>query len=214
MSWRGCSKLGGRAAQGQPAPVSPFARRLSYCAPDLAHEIAPDAPLSSDPRPPPAPNPNPCARTIHFVPIAVECGPTDLWKVLGEIAAQFVEREGTRIGVESLRIQFFSASFFQVGQVVDDEFPNDRRRHSLVVVSQDVADAGDLSPRDIAMPRFQLVRKTAAGLRYDFEASLHQPPEPPIILERLEGKALHHKLDTLDRFHDVSHAWNGGLRHS
>jgi hypothetical protein len=81
-----------------------------------------------------------------------------------------------------------SATFFQDGQALDDELPDDGGRNSSVIMSQDVADAGDLSPRDMWVPRFELVGKMAARLRNHLKTTLHEPLASPITLESLERK--------------------------
>jgi hypothetical protein len=49
-------------------------------------------------------------------------------------------------------------------------------------MAQHVADAGNLSPRNFRILRFDLIGEVAAGLRNDFNAALNDPLTLPIRL--------------------------------
>lgn len=58
-------------------------------------------------------------------------------------------------------------SLLELRQVVFDRSPDDLAVHTLVVVTQNVTDAGNVLPSNILVGRFQLMTKVPARLRND-----------------------------------------------
>ena len=57
-------------------------------------------------------------------------------------------------------------------QVVLDGLPDDRRVNTLVFVPENVANACDILPPDIAVPNFQLIGEVTASFRDNLYSSL------------------------------------------
>jgi hypothetical protein len=78
-------------------------------------------------------------------------------------------------------------------QIVFDRPPNDRSVDALVVVPQNVADAGNILPADILVLRFLVAAEMTAGFRNDLDATLDcraQQPRALVVAKGFSGKRL------------------------
>src|SRR5271166_898048 len=99
------------------------------------------------------------------------------------------------------RIRWTAA--FRVVRPMRADSPEDIRSYRSVVMAQDVADPGDLLPRDIRFRCLQAIRDPAAGLGDDFEIALDQLTDTPVGDELLEVQSRGIRLDVGDRLENV-----------
>jgi len=96
--------------------------------------------------------------------------------------------QGTRYVKDSLST---SNAALERRQIVLYCLPDDRGVNALVVVAQDVANAGKVLPADILMLRFQIAAEMAAGFRNNFYSTLDrgaQQPRALVVTDRLASK--------------------------
>src|SRR5580704_12792439 len=94
-------------------------------------------------------------------------------------------------------------SRFQGGETMGADSPEDIRSYRSVIMAQDVADPGDLLPRDLRFCCLQAIRDPAAGLRDDFEIAFDQLADTPVGDEPLEAQSGGIYLDVGDRLENV-----------
>src|SRR5438874_584011 len=109
--------------------------------------------------------------------------------------------------------QFFAADFVQKWQIVSRHPPQHVRGDALILVPQDIADAGHLRPRNLWVAGLQLVAQMTAGLGDNFKASFDQPTLAPVGLKSIECDACRFVADVLDGFDDIGEPWDE-RRHS
>ena len=75
---------------------------------------------------------------------------------------------------------------FKLRQVLADELPQDRRRNIFIAMAQNIADPGNLDPRNTRMTGLQLQRQVPTGFGNDFDTPLHKPVRLPVRFEFIE----------------------------
>ncbi len=73
----------------------------------------------------------------------------------------------------------------------------------LIVMTQDVTDAGNLVPRDEGVPFPHRVGRPAARFGDDLDAALDDPALSPIRFESGEGDAREFVANQIDGFEDI-----------
>jgi hypothetical protein len=77
------------------------------------------------------------------------------------LRAIFVSRVSTTF-VPLCRIEFFAAGFFERRQIVLRKFPQNIRRNMIVTMPKDVTDTRYLRPRNLGLPRLNVLRQMPA----------------------------------------------------
>jgi len=90
-------------------------------------------------------------------------------------------------------------SGFQGRKMLLYEVPDQRVGDAMVLVSQHIADAHNLRPRDIRPARLKVRRNTAGSFGNDFDPALNAMSKKPVGAEIVEGLASHRLLDAFDR---------------
>jgi hypothetical protein len=91
-------------------------------------------------------------------------------------------------------------SLLELRQVVFDRPPDDLAVHTLVVVTQNVTDAGNVLPSNILVGRFQLMTEVPARLRNDFDSPFDCRTQQPGLLKIEKGLVAERRLDFLRYF--------------
>lgn len=73
----------------------------------------------------------------------------------------------------------------------------------MVIVPQNVADAGDCTPRDVRLIFLQLLGKAAAGLGQNLEISFNKLPRAPVRAKLLEVIPRRIRLDVRNGLENV-----------
>lgn len=95
------------------------------------------------------------------------------------------------------------ASSLKHGHVIAYKLPEDSGGNIFVPVAQDIADAGDLRPRDFRMASLHAGGQVAAGFGYDFNAALDQPVPLPVAFQRFNREITQCLADAGRRLDDV-----------
>jgi len=82
----------------------------------------------------------------------------------------------------SLRLPVRGTHALEIKEIFVRQLPHDGSRDALVIVAQQVPDAGDLLPRNLQVAYLQVVGQVMTGFGNDLDAALDEPLLFPLRL--------------------------------